>query len=73
MPRMILSLAPASALHSISAGRHSRDPSSVAAPQLPRTRRLADCSALARLHARQLVWEWGLNGLAAFHDPGNRP
>ena len=46
MPRMILSLAPASALLSGSVGWRGRDSSSVAATQLPRTRRLADRRAL---------------------------
>jgi hypothetical protein len=46
MPRMILSLAPASALLSGSVGWRGRDSSSVAATQLPRTRRPADRRAV---------------------------
>jgi anti-sigma regulatory factor (Ser/Thr protein kinase) len=65
MPRMILSLASASALHSRSWG------GAVMTPHLWPLRSYLELGALptavpcARLHARQLVWEWGLNGLAA--------
>ncbi len=47
-----------------SIGGTTRHGERMAAPQLPRTRRPADRCASARLHARQLVWEWALDGLA---------
>ena len=49
----------------MTAGREvAGDGLSLAAEQLPRTRRPADRRALRPAHARHLVWEWGLNGLA---------
>ena len=65
MPRMILSLASASALHSRSVGWRGYDSSSVAAMQIPRTRCLPTAVPCAPASCRRLVWEWGLNGLAA--------
>jgi hypothetical protein len=69
---VILSLAPASALLSGPMGRRGRDSSTMAAAQFPRTRRSADRRSLrpaapgrGGLHARHLLWEWGLNGLGA--------
>src|SRR6185437_4099016 len=65
MPRMILSLASASALHLRSVGWRGYDSSSVAATQLPRTRCPADRRAVRPASCQATGVGVGIYGLAA--------